>query len=131
MEKLAFIIDDDDAYSNYIKTFLHHFGYEVKIYSNGTDCYNSLNQHPKFIILDHNLGGNQDGLELLRVFKSEKPDLPIIYLSGQQNITKAIEALKLGSLEYIEKNSGTLIQLKGVVEKLEKKKKGIASWFSN
>jgi DNA-binding NtrC family response regulator len=130
MEKTAFIVDDDESYRQYITTFLSHFNYKVIGYENGTDCLNNLKLNPHLIILDHNLGNNEDGLELLSLIKSQKPSIPIIYLSGQQNVTKAVQALKLGSMEYVEKNGGTLIQLKSIVEGLEeKKRKGIGSWF--
>jgi DNA-binding NtrC family response regulator len=131
MEKTAFIVDDDESYRQYITTFLSHFKYNVKGYGNGKDCLANLSLDPSFIILDHNLENDEDGLELLRLIKTQKPSIPIIYLSGQQNVTKAVQALKLGSMEYIEKNGGTLIHLKSIVEQFEgKKKKGIAGWFA-
>jgi len=131
MEKTVFIVDDDESYRQYISTFLSHFNYEVIGFENGTECLRNLKLNPNFIILDHNLGNDVDGLELLRLIKDQKPGIPIIYLSGQQNVTKAVQALKLGSIEYIEKNGGTLIQLKSIVEELEgKKRKSISRWFA-
>jgi two-component system nitrogen regulation response regulator NtrX len=88
--------------------------------------------NPDVIILDHQLGKDQeDGLELLRMVKREHPQIPVIYLSGQHDIAPVVQALKLGSIEYIEKNSGALVKLKSVIEELEskKKKKGLGGWF--
>ena len=131
MEKTVFIVDDDESYRQYISTFLSHFNYKVIGFENGTDCLSNLKLNPNFIILDHNLGCEVDGLELLRLIKDQAPHIPIIYLSGQQNVTKAIQAIKLGSTEYIEKNGGTLIHLKSILEELDgKKKKGITGWFA-
>jgi FixJ family two-component response regulator len=132
MEKIAFIVDDDLTYSQFITTFLTSYNYKVICYGNGTDCMRNLHLNPSVIILDHNLNHEVDGLDLLRLIKSEKPEIPIIFLSGQQDVTKAIQAMKLGSIEYIEKNSGTLIQLKNIIEELERKqKKGFGHWIKN
>ncbi len=132
MKKLAFLVDDDPGYRQYVKTFLSGLGYEMLAFEDGTQFMEKLHMNPDVIILDHQLGKDQeDGLELLRMVKREHPDIPVIYLSGQHDIAPVVQALKLGSIEYIEKNSGALVKLKSVLEELEskKKKKGFGGWF--
>ncbi|MBX7126345.1 MAG: response regulator [Cyclobacteriaceae bacterium] len=124
MSKLVFIVDDDPGYRQYIQTYLSHFGYEVKGFADGADCLASLEQNPEFVVLDHFLANGETGLEVLRGIKRVNPKIPVIYLSAQKDISKAVQALKLGSVEYIEKNTGALVQLKAAIDQLANRKKG-------
>lgn len=116
----AWIVDDDPIYQNLISSFLHEIGYQTKIFSSGNECLTHLSEKPDFIILDHNLGFDCSGLDVLRNIKSDAPEIPVIYLSGQGELSMVSDAYKYGSVEYIEKDSASLLKLKLRIEKIEK-----------
>lgn len=123
MSQNAWIVDDDPVYQNLISSFLHEIGYKTRTFSSGNECLNKLSEKPDFIILDHNLGPECNGLDILRNIKSDAPDIPVIYLSGQDKLSMVSDAYKFGSVEYIEKDSASLLKLKLRIEKIEKTKR--------
>lgn len=123
MSPNAWIVDDDPVYQNLISSFLHEIGYKTRTFSSGNECLNKLSDKPDFIILDHNLGPECNGLDILRNIKSDAPDIPVIYLSGQDKLSMVSDAYKFGSVEYIEKDSASLLKLKLRIEKIEKSKR--------
>jgi DNA-binding NtrC family response regulator len=92
---------------------LNEQGYEnVNVARNSEQCMGQLKKND-IIILDHWLV-EENGIDLLRKIKSEAPDTPVIFLSGQEFITIAIKSLKYGAFDYIEKsklNIDRLVQL--------------------
>ena len=49
------------------------------------------------------MGDSFDGLELLRIIKRSRPEIDILIISGQAGIHGAVEAMKLGARDYLEK----------------------------
>lgn len=119
MPQNAWIVDDDPVYQNLISSFLHEIGYKSRTFSSGNECLSKLSEKPDFIILDHNLGPECNGLDILRNIKSDAPEIPVIYLSGQDKLSMVSDAYKFGSVEYIEKDSASLLKLKLRIEKIE------------
>ena len=114
----AWIVDDDPTYRNFIDAHLKTMGYTTVHFECGEDCLDHLYKFPDLIILDHNLGEGIDGLETLRRIKSVNPEIPVVYLSAQDDLASAVEALKYGVYDYIEKNESAVVRLKNVVNKI-------------
>ena len=118
--KTAWIVDDDMTYHHFLGAFLKELGYVTKSFLTGDDCLECISEKPDFIILDHNLGEEKNGLDILRNIKFEAPEIPVIYLSGQKKISMVSDAYNFGSEVYIEKDSASLLRIKLRIEKLEK-----------
>ena len=59
---------------------------------------------PDIAIIDVKLDkGDKDGIELLNHIKKKDPDIPVIIISGHANIQMAIDSLKSGAFEFIQK----------------------------
>ena len=58
---------------------------------------------PKVIFLDYQLG-DVNGLEILKKIKAVNPDTFVFFMSGQDKIEIAVNALKFGAIDYIIKN---------------------------
>lgn len=116
--KVAWIVDDDVIYRSFIQGHLKTLGYSVIQFDNGESCLSQLRTNPDLIVLDHNLGEGMNGLETLRQIKSVNAQVPVVYLSGQNDLSSAVEALKEGVFDYIEKNSSTVVRLQAVIRKL-------------
>ena len=88
------IVDDDSAFSNYLRTFLSLRGYETRSYSRGDELLASVKQGdpPDIVLLDVMMPG-MNGLETLRALKAAKPDMQAIMLSGREQAATIVEAV--------------------------------------
>ena len=62
-----------------------------------------------------------DGIETLKRIRKTKPDLQVILLTGQGNLQKGVEAMKLGALDFLEKPADIQTMLKKVEEAAAKR----------
>ncbi|HEY7291494.1 MAG TPA: sigma-54 dependent transcriptional regulator [Vicinamibacterales bacterium] len=98
------IVDDDSAFSNYLRTFLSLRGYDTRSYSRGDELLAAVKQGeaPDVALLDVMMPG-MNGLETLRALKAAKPELQAIMLSGREQASTIVEAVQLGAADYVVK----------------------------
>jgi len=98
------IVDDDSAFANYLRTFLSLRGYETRSYSRGDELIAAVKQGdpPDIVLLDVMMPG-MNGIETLRGLKAAKPDLQAIMLSGREQASTIVEAVRLGAADYVVK----------------------------
>ncbi len=96
-------IDDDINFLKSIKKFLEMDNYEVTTISNSSSVIEYL-QNEKFdlILLDVKMPG-VNGIDLFNMIVNKIPTVPIIMISGQSNIEIAVELIKNGAFDFIEK----------------------------
>ncbi|MBK8807277.1 MAG: sigma-54-dependent Fis family transcriptional regulator [Bacteroidales bacterium] len=106
-----FIVEDDPWYGQVLK---HHLGlnpdYELELFSNSKDLLNNLYKSPDLICMDFGLP-DISGDKLLKELKSRNKSVPIIVISGQEEINVAVSLLKAGARDYIIKDEHTKEQL--------------------
>ncbi len=114
--KKILIVDDESVVRHSLKKFCEQEGYEVVTASSGVKALKSLEEmNPEIILLDINLP-DTNGLELLKTIKEVKPEKAVIMITGHSDVGGAIEAMKLGALDYFEKPLD-LEKLKNVLSK--------------
>jgi two-component system response regulator AtoC len=98
------IVDDDSAFSNYLRTFLSLRGYEARCYTRGDELLASMKQQeaPDVVLLDVMMPG-LDGLATLRALKASRPEAQVIMLSGRNQASTIVEAVRLGAADYVVK----------------------------
>ena len=99
-----FAVEDDPTYVkflDYVLSLNPDFDYEV--FTTGKACLDQLHQKPQIITLDYSLP-DTTGWELIEKIKAHNPDIQVIILSSQADITTAVELLKLGAYDYINKD---------------------------
>ena len=118
--KNILIIDDELDICNNIKAILEDENYIANIALNSEQAFNYLdNKNYNLIILDVWLENSQhDGLEILKKVR-KKNDVPIIVISGHGNIDMAVNAIKDGANEFIEKPFNTERLLLSVERSIE------------
>lgn len=99
------IIDDEADIRNLISDILEDEQYETQTASGDLEALAKLDEKvPTLVILDIWLQGSElDGLGILEIIKKKYPYLPVIMISGHGNIETAVNALKMGAYDYIEK----------------------------
>lgn len=102
-----FVVEDDPIYQRMIKYLMElNPDHEVHVFSTGQECIQQLDRQPNIISLDYSLP-DMTGEEVLRKIKASNQDISVIILSGQQDITTAVQLLKNGAFDYISKDNET------------------------
>jgi len=98
------IVDDDAAFTGYLRTFLSAQGYGIEVFNSGTALLEGLRggSAPNVILLDV-LMPDLDGIETLRAIRQARPAAQVIMLSGRQAPQTIVEAVRLGAADYVLK----------------------------
>ncbi len=98
------IVDDDSAFASYLRTFLSLRGYEARCYTRGDELLAAMKQTeaPDAVLLDVMMPG-LDGMATLRALKATRPDAQVIMLSGRNQASIIVEAVRSGATDYVVK----------------------------
>jgi FixJ family two-component response regulator len=98
-----FIVDDDPDVCSALSLLFSSEGYEVTCFLDGASFLAAARAHtPACILLDVQLPG-QSGLDILKHLNAQDYPAPIFMISGGGDISMAVEAIKHGALDFIEK----------------------------
>ena len=97
------VVDDDLQFRETLVTRFARHGFAVQSAGNGEEAL-GLAQRRNFdvAVFDMMMPG-MSGLELLKHFKESHPECEVILLTGQGSIETAVEAMKLGAYDYLQK----------------------------
>jgi DNA-binding NtrC family response regulator len=103
-KKLKILFVDDDPMSREVmQSILEKYEFEVMVCNDGMEAKEAIDHnHMDLIISDYKMP-NMDGLQLLKVLREEGRDIPFILITGYGSIDSAMEAIKLGTVEYLTK----------------------------
>ncbi|MEA3046163.1 MAG: two-component system, LuxR family, response regulator FixJ [Sphingomonadales bacterium] len=97
------IIDDDDAVRHSTAGLLRRAGHRVEAYTDGAEFLASdLPEDLACILLDMRMPG-VDGLAVMRALVQRGVSSPILVLTGHGDIPMAVEAMRLGAVDFLEK----------------------------
>ena len=97
------LVDDEVDFTENTKTLLEHRGYEVTAVNSGDSAIKALGQGGyDVMVLDLKMPG-MDGISTLKEIKKLQLDTQILVLTGHGAIDTALEAIKLGSYDYLTK----------------------------
>jgi FixJ family two-component response regulator len=98
-----FVVDDDPAVRGTLSVILCRDGYEVACFPEGQSFLAAVRvREPACILLDVHLPG-RSGLDILKDLNAEEYPVPILMIAGKGDIPMAVEAIKHGALDFIEK----------------------------
>ena len=99
------IVDDNSDIRNILNELIIDAGYKTRMAANYNQALTEIDKKmPDVAILDVKLDkGDNDGIQLLSHIKSKNIDVPVIMISGHANIEMAINSLKHGAFEFVEK----------------------------
>ena len=105
MDTEILIIDDNTDIRNIINDLIIDAGFKTRLAANYNQALSEIDKKlPDVAIIDVKLDkGENDGLELLSHLKNKNKDIPVIIITGHANVEMAINALKAGAFEFIEK----------------------------
>lgn len=96
-------IEDEELIRDSFRFYLEDYGYKVLEAENGREGLTVIRRyHPDVVLLDLRMP-EMDGLEVLQQVRMEKPDLPVIVVSGTGFIGNVAEAMRQGACNYLLK----------------------------
>ena len=107
-ERLLLIVEDDAAFARTLSKSFERRGYRVLLASSLDEAGAVLKQHkPAYAVVDLKLNGNTSGLSCVQLLHKHDPDMLIVVLTGYASINTAVEAIKLGAVQYLAKPANT------------------------
>jgi len=99
------IVDDNSDIRFILDELIKEAGYKTRLAANFNQALTEIDKKlPDVAILDVKLDkGDSDGIQLLDHIKKKNTDIPVIMISGHANIEMAINSLKSGAFEFIQK----------------------------
>ena len=104
-----FIVDDELLLSEMLTDYLkdQYEGFQIKSFSTGEACLQSLDEQPDVVVLDYYLNSKErdaaNGIDILKQIKKRKRALPVIMLSSQESYGTAAQTIMYGAVHYVIK----------------------------
>ena len=96
-------VDDESSIRETLRSILETEGYAVEVAQDGREALDLFkNQNFDVVLCDVKMQG-MDGIEVLVALRELAPDLPVIMISGRGTIDTAVESLRKGAYDYIQK----------------------------
>ena len=105
MKTEILVIDDNADIRFLICNILQENGYSIRSAANYDQAIKEINTNlPDIAIVDIKLDkGDKDGIDLLKLLVNKNKSLPVIMISGHANVQGAVEAIRIGAYEFVEK----------------------------
>ncbi|WP_293155904.1 MULTISPECIES: response regulator [unclassified Microcoleus] len=115
------IVDDDTLQSDLLKAAASGSGFEIEVATSGQSARSAISQRPPdAILLDLRFSRIQEnGLTLLAELRTEKPDIPVMIFSGNNQLSDRIEVARLGASGFLHKSITPADILKSVAQVLD------------
>jgi DNA-binding NtrC family response regulator len=97
------IVDDDPDIRHFFQKILTEMGYEVSTASGARESLTRIKRDPPDVLFLDIKMPKMDGLECLRRVRKIKRKLPIVMITGYEDLNSAQEAMRLGADEYVSK----------------------------
>lgn len=114
------VIDDERSIRNTLKEILEFEKYQVELAEDGIKALEMIKTSDFDVVLCDIKMPGLDGIEVLQKLEELKPDTPVVMISGHGNIDTAVESIKKGAFDFIEKPldlNRLLITLRNAMDK--------------
>ena len=110
-----FIVEDDKFYGEYLKHYLSsNPDYEISHFLTGKELIANLHKKPDVVTLDYALP-DMNGAMVLKKIRQFSPESQVVIVSGQQDVSTALDLLKDGAYDYIVKEQDSRARLWNVL----------------
>jgi FixJ family two-component response regulator len=117
---IVFVVDDDIRVRDSLELLIRRNGWQPETYESTQDFFTRPRPFvPSCLILALSLP-DQCGLEMQRQIARERPELPIIVISGSGDVPTTVEVMKAGALDFLVKPFSHEVLLRAVSQSLER-----------
>jgi two-component system, LuxR family, response regulator FixJ len=99
----VYVIDDDDAMRDSLNFLLGSANFNVTLYQNALTFVDSVSSLDFGCVVSDVRMPDLDGIELLKRLKATRCMFPVIIMTGHGDVALAVEAMKLGAVDFLEK----------------------------
>ncbi|WP_298879534.1 response regulator FixJ [uncultured Bradyrhizobium sp.] len=100
---IVYVIDDDEAMRDSLNFLLDSSGYSVTLFDDAQRFLDALPGLAFGCVLSDVRMPGIDGIELLKLMKAQHSPFPILIMTGHGDVPLAVEAMKLGAIDFLEK----------------------------
>jgi DNA-binding NtrC family response regulator len=100
--KRVLVADDELNMRRVLEAILRREGYDVITAANGLEALGGMSRDVHTVITDLKMPG-LDGMGLLKRLSNDYPDVPVVMITAHGSVENAVEAVKLGAFDYLEK----------------------------
>jgi FixJ family two-component response regulator len=119
---IVFVVDDDISVRESLELLIRHEDLEVETFASSQAFLDRpLVFAPSCLILDFSLPG-LNGLELQKRVAVERPDMPIIFITGHGDIPMTVQAMKAGAVEFLTKPFSDEVLLNAIRNSIKRSK---------
>ena len=111
------VVDDDEGVRSFVADTLDLAGHSVATATNGQEAVSVLAERSFHILITDLKMPRMDGLELLKHTRTAHPELEVVMLTAHGSVQNAVEAIKLGAFDYIQKPISSPGALRRVVSR--------------
>jgi FixJ family two-component response regulator len=125
-EPIVFIVDDDVSIRESLELLVGSAGIGVETYASGREFLARPRAHvPSCLVLDVSLP-DLNGLDLQKLLLPDRPDLPIIFITGHGDVPMTVQAMKAGAIEFLTKPFDADSLLEAIKDALARSKAALA-----
>jgi len=99
----VYVIDDDEAMRDSLNFLLDSSGFTVRLFETAQSFLDALPDLSFGCVLSDVRMPGMDGIELLKRLKAQNNPFPILIMTGHGDVPLAVEAMKLGAVDFLEK----------------------------
>jgi len=123
---MVFVVDDDISVRESLELLIQNEGWQPKTFESAQEFLDYRRALiPSCLVLDLSLPG-LNGLELQKRVAVERPEIPIIFITGHGDIPKTVEAMKGGAVEFLTKPFNDEVLLTAIQRALERSRLALA-----
>ncbi len=125
-KSIVFVVDDDISVRESLELLIQAAGWRPELFPSAQAF---LDHPPAFVphclVLDISLPG-LNGLDLQKRVIAERPEMPIIFITGYGDVPKTVQAMKAGAVEFLTKPFADDVLLEAVRHALERSRSSLA-----
>jgi FixJ family two-component response regulator len=123
---IVFVVDDDISVRESLELLIQSTGWQPETFESAQEflCH-PRSLVPSCLVLDVSLPGI-DGLELQKRVAAERPDMPIIFITGYGDVPTSVQAMKGGAVEFLTKPFSDDVLLSAIRNAIERSRVAIS-----
>ena len=123
---IVFIVDDDISVRESLELLIRHAGWQPETFESAQE-FLSLPRvlAPSCLVLDVRLPG-LNGLDVQKRVSAERPDMPIIFITGHGDVPMTVQAMKAGAVEFLTQPFGDDVLLTAVRNAIERSRSALS-----
>jgi two-component system, NtrC family, response regulator AtoC len=110
------VVDDEEGVRTFVAEALERSGHEVMQVADGAAALRAAREEPFDVVLTDLKMPEMDGMTVVRALRTEQPDVEVIVLTAFAEVGTAVEAMKLGAFDYLQKPVSAPAAIRELVE---------------